>query len=85
MNNNNSYAEFLKAVGNNSTSLEAEKLLNEIYWDLFLQHVHFEQTKARLMILIDEALDQNDKESFELYTQQLIDFSQQQEYELNAQ
>lgn len=85
MNNNNSYAEFLKAVGNNSTSLEAEKLLNEIYWDLFLQHIHLEQTKARLMILIDDALDQNDKESFDLYTQQLIDFSQEQGYELNAQ
>ncbi len=84
MNNNNSYAEFLKAVGNNSTSLEAEKLLNEIYWDLFLQHIHLEQTKARLMILIDEALDQNDKPSFDLYTQQLIDFSQEQGYELHA-
>ena len=82
MNNNNSYAEFLKAVGNNSTSLQAEKLLNEIYWDLFLQHIHWEQTQARIMVLIDDALDQNDKDAFDLYTQQLLDISQDQGYEL---
>ncbi|AXH99885.1 IDEAL domain-containing protein [Sporosarcina sp. PTS2304] len=82
MNNNNSYAEFLKAVGNNSTSLQAEKLLNEIYWDLFLQHIHREQTQARIMNLIDDALDRNDKEAFERYTQQLIDLSEEQEYHL---
>ncbi|MDV6378401.1 IDEAL domain-containing protein [Sporosarcina sp. GW1-11] len=81
MNNNNSYAEFLKAVGNNSTSLQAEKLLNEIYWDLFLQHIHREQTQARIMNLIDDALDRNDKEAFELYTQKLLDFSEE-EYQL---
>ncbi|ARK21015.1 IDEAL domain-containing protein [Sporosarcina sp. P26b] len=84
MNNNNSYAEFLKAVGNNSTSLQAEKLLNEIYWDLFLQHIHWEQTQARIMTLIDEALDQNDKDAFDLYTQQLLDISQEQGYELKT-
>ncbi|WP_303966433.1 IDEAL domain-containing protein [Sporosarcina ureae] len=84
MNNNNSYAEFLKAVGNNSTSLQAEKLLNEIYWDLFLQHIHWEQTQARIMTLIDDALDQNDKDAFDLYTQQLLDISQEQGYELKT-
>ncbi|PID14106.1 IDEAL domain protein [Sporosarcina sp. P34] len=84
MNNNNSYAEFLKAVGNNSTSLQAEKLLNEIYWDLFLQHIHWEQTQSRIMSLIDDALDQNDKEAFDLYTQQLLDISQEQGYELKT-
>lgn len=83
MNNNNSYAEFLKAVGNNSTSLQAEKLLSEIYWDLFLQHIHWEQTRERIMGLIDEALDQHDEEAFDLYTQQLLDISQEQGYELN--
>lgn len=81
MNNNNSYAEFLKAVGNNSTSLQAEKLLNEIYWDLFLQHIHWEQTQARIMNLIDESLDRRDEEAFEMYTQQLQEFTQEQGYE----
>lgn len=81
MNNNNSYAEFLKAVGNNSTSLQAEKLLNEIYWDLFLQHIHWEQTQSRIMKLIDDALDCRDEEAFDMYTQQLADFKQEQGYE----
>lgn len=81
MNNNNSYAEFLKAVGNNSTSLQAEKLLNEIYWDLFLQHIHREQTEARIMNLIDDALDRNDKDAFDAYTKQLENYKQQQGYE----
>ncbi|PIC78803.1 IDEAL domain protein [Sporosarcina sp. P18a] len=84
MNNNNSYAEFLKAVGNNSTSLQAELLLNEIYWDLFLQHIHWEQTQSRIMLLIDDALDQNDNEAFDLYTQQLLDISQEHGYELKT-
>ena len=57
MENNYSYAEFLKAVGKNSSSLQAEKLLNEIYLDLFLKHIHREQTKSRIMGLIDLALD----------------------------
>ena len=47
MENNYSYAEFLKAVGKNSSSLQAEKLLNEIYMDLFLKHIHREQTKEQ--------------------------------------
>ncbi|WP_301107358.1 IDEAL domain-containing protein [Sporosarcina sp.] len=81
MNNNNSYAEFLKAVGNNSTSLQAEKLLNEIYWDLFLQHIHWEQTQTRIMKLIDDALDRRDEEAFDMYTQQLDEFKQVQGYE----
>lgn len=84
MNNNNSYAEFLKAVGNNSTSLQAEKLLNEIYWDLFLQHIHWEQTQTRIMDLIDDALDRNDKEAFAVYSQQLKDFTQEEGYELKT-
>lgn len=77
MKNNNSYAEFLKAVGSNSTSLQAEKLLNEIYWDLFLQYIHREQTQNRLMHLIDEALDRKDEEAFRKYTEQLKEFNEQ--------
>ena len=44
-----SYAEFMKAVGRNSSSIHAEKLLNEIYMDLFLKRIHREQVKKRLM------------------------------------
>ncbi len=69
---NYSYAEFLKAVGRNSTSLQAEKLLNEIYMDLFLNHIHREQTKNRLIEIIDLALDRRDEEAFLSYTERLL-------------
>lgn len=72
MEKNYSYAEFLKAVGKNSTSLQAEKLLNEIYMDLFLNHIHREQTKSRLIEIIDLALDRRDEEAFLSYTERLL-------------
>ena len=72
MENNYSYAEFLKAVGKNSSSLQAEKLLNEIYLDLFLKHLHREQTKNRLVDLIDTALDCRDESAFLLYSERLV-------------
>jgi len=71
MENNYSYAEFLKAVGKNSSSLQAEKLLNEIYLDLFLKHIHRGQTKSRLVGLIDLALDRRDESAFLMYTERL--------------
>lgn len=64
MENNYSYAEFLKAVGKNSSSMQAEKMLNDIYIDLFLNHIHREQTRTRLLEEIDMALDRNDKPTF---------------------
>ena len=72
MENNYSYAEFLKAVGKNSSSLQAEKLLNDIYLDLFLKHLHREQTKNRLGVLIDAALDCRDESAFLLYSERLV-------------
>ena len=71
MENNYSYAEFLKAVGKNSSSLQAEKLLNEIYLDLFLKHIHREQTKDRFLGLIDLALDCRDESAFLVYSERL--------------
>jgi uncharacterized protein YpiB (UPF0302 family) len=72
MENNYSYAEFLKAVGKNNTSLQAEKLLNDIYMDLFLNHIHREQTKKRLLRLIDLALDDKDEYTFNKLTDELV-------------
>ncbi|QBP40468.1 MULTISPECIES: IDEAL domain-containing protein [Paenisporosarcina] len=66
-----SYADFLKAMGRNQTVSEAEKLLNDIYMDLFLNHVHREQRKERLLTLIDGALDQKDEGSFVTYASEL--------------
>lgn len=71
MENNYSYAEFLKAVGKNNTTQQSEKLLNEIYMDLFLNHIHWEQTKERLLMLIDHALDRRDEKAFKMYTDSL--------------
>lgn len=72
MENNYSYAEFLKAVGKNSSSLQAERLLDQIYLDLFLKHIHREQTKERFLKLIDFALDHKDKEAFQLYSKRFL-------------
>lgn len=72
MENNYSYAEFMKAVGKNSSSLEAERLLSEIYLDLFLKHIHREQTKERIEKLIDSSLDNRDEDAFQFYAERLI-------------
>lgn len=66
-----SYADFLKAMGRSQTVSEAEKLLNDIYMDLFLKHVHREQCKDRLLTLIDGALDHKDEDAFVAFTHEL--------------
>lgn len=71
---NYSYAEFMKAVGRNSSTVQAEKLLNEIYMDLFLNRIHREQVKGRLINLIDQSLDNRDEFAFHEYTKQLEKF-----------
>jgi uncharacterized protein YpiB (UPF0302 family) len=71
MENYYSYADFMKAMAQTKKITEAEKLLNDIYLDLFLKHVHRSQQEEQLMALIDEALDVNDRESFNMYSAQL--------------
>jgi uncharacterized protein YpiB (UPF0302 family) len=66
-----SYADFLKAMGQTGKESSAEKLLNEIYLDMFLNIIHREQSSYRLLKLIDEALDQNDRVTFMKYTKAL--------------
>ncbi|MCM3358730.1 MULTISPECIES: IDEAL domain-containing protein [unclassified Psychrobacillus] len=67
-----SYTDFMKAMGQTGKESSAEKLLNEIYLDMFLNVVHREQRSFRLMGLIDEALDRKDKEAFNEYTNVLL-------------
>jgi len=67
-----SYTDFMKAVGQTGKANSAEKLLNEIYLDMFLNIVHREQSSSRLLKLIDEALDRKDKEAFTHFTNLLI-------------
>ena len=71
MENYYSYADFMKAMAQTKKTTEAEKLLNDIYLDLFLKHVHRSQQEEQLMALIDEALDNNDRNAFVKYSEQL--------------
>lgn len=61
----------MKAMAQTKKTTEAEKLLNDIYLDLFLKHVHRSQQEEQLMALIDEALDNNDRNAFIKYSDQL--------------
>ncbi|MDS9472676.1 IDEAL domain-containing protein [Sporosarcina pasteurii] len=69
-----SNAEFMKVVGRRRSSVYAEKLLNEIYMDMFLNRLHREQTRRRIEKVIDEALDTRDEQKFHLYAGKLFDF-----------
>lgn len=66
-----SYTDFLKAVGQSKKVDEAEKLLNEIYLDLFLNHIQRMHREDQLMVLIDRALDEKDEKAFHLYAHEL--------------
>lgn len=66
-----SYADFLRAMGQPGKESSAEKLLNEIYLDMFLNIIHREQSSKRLLEQIDEALDQKDEKAFTQYTNAL--------------
>ncbi|AYC30126.1 IDEAL domain-containing protein [Paenisporosarcina cavernae] len=75
-----SYTDFLKAMSRSHTPTEAEKLLNDIYMDLFLNHVHREQRKEKLTELIDLSLDEHDEVAFLKYTHELEILHQQASY-----
>jgi len=62
----------MKSVGRNSSSIQAETLLNEIYMDLLLNQIHRKQTQERLIKLIDQSLDNKDEPAFLKYSEQLV-------------
>ncbi|MGE7110254.1 IDEAL domain-containing protein [Lysinibacillus sp. NPDC047702] len=66
-----SYTDFLKAVGQSKKVDEAEKLLNEIYLDLFLNQIQRMHREEQLMVLVDRALDEKDEKAFHLYAHEL--------------
>ncbi len=66
-----SYADFLKAMAQTGKESSAEKLLNEIYLDMFLNIIHREQSYCRIIDLIDGALDRKDQAAFMKYTDAL--------------
>ncbi|MEK4629831.1 MAG: IDEAL domain-containing protein [Solibacillus sp.] len=71
-----SYTDFLKAVGQQSADNQAEKLLNEIYLDLFLNRLQRMYRIEQLKILIDTSLDQKDEHQFIAYTSELKELLQ---------
>ena len=71
-----SYSEFMKSVGRNTSTAQAEKLLNEIYMDLFLKRLHREQIRERLYELVNHSLDNRDENSFLKYSKELLKFEE---------
>lgn len=74
MENKYSHVEFMKTGSKNSSTVHAEKLLNDIYMDMFLNRIHREQTRQRLVKAIDDALDTRDEKEFKRYAEQLTKF-----------
>lgn len=71
MDKNYSYVDFLRAVGQSKRVKGSEKLLDEIYLDLFLNHLLRMQQEKYIMELIDKSLDRKDEATFYRLTEQL--------------
>lgn len=55
-----------------SQGLQGQDLLNDLYMDMFLQHLLADQQIRLLREAIDVALDARDKEAFKRFTKELI-------------
>ncbi|MEK4285506.1 IDEAL domain-containing protein [Ureibacillus sp. FSL K6-0165] len=73
MDKNNSYADFSSAAGSNPVVNDSEKLLNEIYVDLFLNRLQRLHRIEQLREFIDQALDERNEEAFYKYVEELIE------------
>lgn len=73
-----SYTDFLRAINQTPQHNDAEKLLNEIYLDLFLQRLQREQRLETLRNLIDEALEDKDELLFKEYTDEYVSLQSSQ-------
>lgn len=66
-----SFKRLLSAISYEEEQARAERLLDEIYLNLFMKHLRQKQQKDRLRLLIDEALDRKDRLAFLAYTEVL--------------
>ena len=66
-----SYTDFLRAVGQYPKEIESEKLLNDIYLDLFLGRLQRLQRIDQLKKLIDISLDERNEQAFNQYCEEL--------------
>lgn len=71
MDKNYSYVDFLKAVNQSQQTQGADKLLDHIYLDLFLNSIQHMQYEKYLWQQIDIALDQKDEDAFYQLTEEL--------------
>ncbi|MEB6111980.1 IDEAL domain-containing protein [Kurthia gibsonii] len=55
-----------------SQGLQGQDLLNDLYMDMFLQHLLADQQIRLLREAIDVALDERDEEAFKRFTKELI-------------
>lgn len=74
-----SYTDFLKAVGQYPRIREEEKLLNNIYLDLFLNGLQRIHRINQLEALVDLSLDERDEKSFYMYTEELLQIKKELE------
>ena len=72
-----SYTDFLKAVGQYPRIREEEKLLNDIYLDLFLNRLQRIHRINQLEALVDRSLDEKDEKSFYKYTEELLEIKKE--------
>ena len=66
-----SYTDFLRAVGHFPMVNNSEKLLNDIYLDLFLNRLLRLQRISQLEQLIDSSLDARNERDFAMYSSEL--------------
>lgn len=66
-----SYSDFLRTVGQYPQENECEKLLNDIYLDLFLNRLLRLSGVEQLEKLIDQSLEQKNEVDFMCYTSML--------------
>ena len=66
-----SYTDFLRAVGQFPKVKDSEKLLNDIYLDLFLNRLLRLQRISQLEQLIDSSLDARNERLFYAYASEL--------------
>jgi len=76
MNHENSYTEMMKSTAMQK-HLGKETFMVELYVDMMLQEALLKNEKDKILVKIDEALDQRNEENFHHYCKQLQEITQQ--------
>ncbi|MGM9924018.1 MAG: IDEAL domain-containing protein [Bacillus sp. (in: firmicutes)] len=74
MNHEQSYTEMMKSNGMHKHSGK-ETFMLELYVDMMLQEALLKNEKNKLLLKIDEALDQRDRELFHHYCTELAEIN----------